>query len=50
VLTGWTFQFYYPYDVAALSVVASVILCVMAGYGPSKRAAATPIVTAVGYE
>jgi putative ABC transport system permease protein len=50
VLTGWTFQFYYPYDVALLSVVASVILCVIAGYGPSKQAAATPIVTAIGYE
>ena len=50
VLTGWTFQFYYPYDVAALSVVASVILCVIAGYGPAKQAAATPIVAAIGYE
>jgi len=50
VLTGWTFQFYYPYDVAVLSVVASVILCVIAGYGPAKQAAATPIVAAIGYE
>ena len=50
VLTGWTFQFYYPYDVAVLSVVASVILCVIAGYAPSKQAAATPIVAAIGYE
>lgn len=49
-LTGWTFQFYYPYDVAALSVVASVILCLIAGYGPSKQAGATPIVAAIGYE
>jgi putative ABC transport system permease protein len=50
VLTGWTFQFYYPYDVAALSVVASVILCVIAGYGPAKQAGATPVVAAIGYE
>jgi putative ABC transport system permease protein len=50
VLTGWTFQFYYPYDVAVLSVIAAVILCLVAGYGPSKQAAATPIVTAIGYE
>ncbi|HSK30386.1 MAG TPA: FtsX-like permease family protein, partial [Candidatus Limnocylindria bacterium] len=50
MLTGWTFQFFYPYDIAALSVVASVILCLLAGYGPAKRAAATPIVTAIGYE
>jgi putative ABC transport system permease protein len=50
VLTGWTFQFYYPYDVAVLSVVASVILCLIAGYWPSKQAAATPIVAAIGYE
>jgi putative ABC transport system permease protein len=50
MLTGWTFQFYYPYDLAALSVVASVILCLAAGYGPAKQAASTPIVTAIGYE
>jgi putative ABC transport system permease protein len=49
-LTGWTFQFYYPYDVAVLSVIASVILCLIAGYGPSKQAAAAPIVAAIGYE
>jgi putative ABC transport system permease protein len=50
MLTGWTFQFYYPYDVGALSIIASVILCVMAGFGPAKQAASTPIVTAIGYE
>jgi len=50
MLTGWTFQFYYPYDVAALSIIASVILCLMAGYGPAKQAASTPIVPAIGYE
>jgi ABC-type antimicrobial peptide transport system permease subunit len=50
VLTGWTFQFYYPYDVALFSLVASVILCLAAGYGPAKQAAALPIVSAIGYE
>lgn len=49
-LTGWTFQFYYPYGVALFSVLATVILCLFAGYGPAKRAASTPIVTAIGYE
>jgi putative ABC transport system permease protein len=49
-LTGWTFQFYYPYDVALLSVIASVILCSLAGYGPAKQAASMPIVSAIGYE
>jgi putative ABC transport system permease protein len=50
MLTGWTFQFFYPYDVAALSVVASVVLCLLAGYAPAKQAASTTIVTAIGYE
>ena len=50
VLTGWTFQFYYPYDVALLSIVGSVILCVISGYGPARQAAATPVVAAIGYE
>ena len=50
VLTGWTFQFYYPYDVAVFSVIASVILCLIAGYGPAKQAAGSPIVAAIGYE
>jgi putative ABC transport system permease protein len=50
MLTGWTFQFYYPYDVAVLSIVASILLCLAAGYGPAKQAASTPIVTAIGYE
>ncbi len=49
-LTGWTFQFYYPYGVALFSLIAAVILCLFAGYGPAKRAASTPIVTAIGYE
>jgi putative ABC transport system permease protein len=50
MLTGWTFQFYYPYDVAVLSIMASILLCLAAGYGPAKQAASTPIVTAIGYE
>jgi putative ABC transport system permease protein len=49
-LTGWTFQFYYPYDVAVLSIVASVILCIFAGFAPAKQAASLPIVSAIGYE
>jgi putative ABC transport system permease protein len=49
-LTGWTFQFYYPYGVALFSLAASVGLCLLAGYGPAKKAAAMPIVSAIGYE
>ena len=49
-LTGWTFQFYYPYDVALLSIVASVALCVLAGLAPARQAGALPIVSAIGYE
>jgi putative ABC transport system permease protein len=50
LLTGWTFQFYYPYDIAALSLIAVVVLCALAGWAPAKQAAATPTVTAIGYE
>jgi len=50
VLTGWTFQYYYPYGVALLSLLASVLLCLLAGYFPAKQAASTPIVSAIGYE
>ncbi|MSP36893.1 MAG: FtsX-like permease family protein [Deltaproteobacteria bacterium] len=50
LLTGWTFQFYYPYGIAGLSVFAAIILCGLAGWGPAKQAASTPIVTAIGYE
>ena len=49
-LTGWTFQFYYPYGVAALSIAASVLLCALAGFGPARQAASRPMVTAIGYE
>ena len=50
VLTGWTFQFYYPYGVAMLALFASIVLCVLVGYWPARQAAAIPIVTAIGYE
>jgi len=49
-LTGWTFQYYYPAEVAILSLGASVLLCMLAGYFPAKRAASVPIVSAIGYE
>jgi putative ABC transport system permease protein len=49
-LTGWTFQYYYPAGVAVLSLVGSVVLCLLAGYLPAKRAASIPIVSAIGYE
>jgi putative transposase len=50
MLTGWTFQFYYPYDVAVLSLLAAIGLCLAAGYAPAKKAAATPIIAAISYE
>jgi putative ABC transport system permease protein len=50
VLTGWTFEYYYPYHLAALAIFVSVILCLLAGYWPAKQAAARPIVSAIGYE
>jgi putative ABC transport system permease protein len=49
-LTGWTFQFYYPYDVGILSIVAAVGLCALASFGPAKQAGSLPIVSAIGYE
>ncbi|HWO43714.1 MAG TPA: ABC transporter permease, partial [Candidatus Eisenbacteria bacterium] len=50
VLTGWTFQFYYPYGVAFFCLIATVFICLGAGYGPARRAASTRIVAAIGYE
>ena len=50
VLTGWTFQFYYPYGVALFSLFASVALCLLAGYWPAKEASGVQIVRAIGYE
>ena len=49
-LTGWSFQYYYPSEVAAVSLVLSVVLCLLAGYFPAKQAASIPIVSAIGYE
>ncbi|HKA33864.1 MAG TPA: FtsX-like permease family protein, partial [Candidatus Binatia bacterium] len=49
-LTGWSFQYYYPTEVAVLSLAASLALCLLAGYLPAKRAAVIPIVSAIGYE
>jgi len=49
-LTGWTFQYYYPADVALLCLVLAVALCTAAGYLPARQAASTPIVEAIGYE
>ncbi len=50
VLTGWTFQYYYPFHIALLSFFLSVVLCLLAAYGPAKQAASTNIVTAIGHE
>ncbi|MFQ5852515.1 MAG: FtsX-like permease family protein [Candidatus Binatia bacterium] len=50
VLTGWTFQYHYPFGVAILCLILAVVLCLLAGYGPAREAASTNIVTAVGYE
>lgn len=49
-LTGWTFQFYYPYGTALLCLTLTVVLCLLAGYVPAKQAASTSIVEAIGYE
>ena len=49
-LTGWTFQYYYPFDVAILCLILAVALCLLAGYVPARQAASTPIVAAIGYE
>jgi putative ABC transport system permease protein len=50
VLTGWTFQYHYPWHVALGSLAAAVALCLLAGYFPARRAASTEIVQAIGYE
>jgi len=50
VLTGWTFQYSYPWGIAFLSAIAAVGLCLLAGYVPARQAASTNIVTAIGYE
>lgn len=50
VLTGWTFQYHYPFGIAFLCLILAVVLCLLAGYGPAREAASTNIVAAVGYE
>ncbi|MBI4529523.1 MAG: ABC transporter permease [Deltaproteobacteria bacterium] len=50
ILTGWTFQYFYPFHVAIFCVLASVGLCLIAAYAPARKAAATNIVAAIGYE
>jgi putative ABC transport system permease protein len=49
-LTGWTFQYHYPFGVAALYILAAIALCLLAGFFPAKQAASTNIVSAIGYE
>ena len=50
VLTGWTFQYHYPFGVALACLVLAVVLCLLAAYVPAREAASANIVTAVGYE
>lgn len=50
VLTGWTFQYHYPFGVALFCLVLAVALCLVAGYVPARQAAQAPIVAAIGYE
>jgi putative ABC transport system permease protein len=50
VLTGWTFQYHYPYGLAFLCFVLAIVLCLLAAYVPARGAASTHIVTAIGYE
>lgn len=49
-LTGWTFEYHYPFDIAFLSLMLAVALCLLAGYLPARQAASTNIVEAIGYE
>lgn len=49
-LTGWTFQYYYPFHVAFACLFLAVVLCLAAGYLPARQAASTGIVAAIGYE
>lgn len=50
VLTGWTFQYHYPFGVALSFLLLAVALCLVAGYAPARQAAQAPIVAAIGYE
>jgi putative ABC transport system permease protein len=49
-LTGWTFQYHYPYGLAVLAVIAAVLLSLVAGYLPAKRAARSDLAAAIAYE
>jgi putative ABC transport system permease protein len=49
-LTGWTFQYSYPFGFAFLCLILAVVLCLLVGYVPAKQAASIPIVSAIGYE
>ena len=49
-LTGWTFQYHFPFHVAFACLVLSVLLCLLAAYLPARQAAAAGIVAAIGYE
>ncbi len=50
VLTGWTFQYFYPFHIALLCLISSVLLCLWAAYIPAQNAASINIVSAIGYE
>lgn len=50
VLTGWTFQYHYPFDIAFFCLALAVALCLVAGYVPARQAGQAPIVAAIGYE
>lgn len=50
VLTGWTFQYHYPYGVAVAAVAGALSLCALAACVPARRAAAAPVADAIGYE
>ena len=50
VLTGWTFQYHYPFGVAALSILTVIVLCLLAGYIPARQVASANTVSAIGYE
>ena len=50
ILTGWTFQYHYPFGVALACLVLAVVLCLLAACVPAREAASANIVAAVGYE
>ena len=50
VLTGWTFQYHYPFGVAVYGLLLAVLVCLLAGFAPARKASSTSIASAVGYE